>query len=44
MTPCARRQAGQTHVANFDTHELGDGVAERGHHAPDLPVAAFVNC
>ena len=44
MTPSACRQAGQAHIADFDAHELGDGVAERSHHAPNLAVTAFVNC
>ena len=43
VTPRACWQAGQAHVADFDAHELGDGVAERGHHAANLTVAAFVD-
>ena len=43
MPPGAGRQAGELNAADFDAHELGDRMAERGHHAAHLPVAAFVN-
>ena len=43
VPPGACRQAGQADIADFDADELCDGVAEGGHHAADLPVAAFVD-
>ena len=43
MPPGAGRQAGELDAADFDAHKFCDRVAERGHHAAHLPVAAFVD-
>ena len=43
MPPGTGRQTRELDAADFDAHKLCDRVAERGHHAAHLPVAAFVN-
>ncbi len=43
MPPSTRRQTGELDAADFDADQLRDRVAECGHHAPDLAVAAFVD-
>ena len=43
MTPGTGRQAGQANIANADTDQLGDGVAQCGEHAANLTVTALKN-
>ena len=43
MPPCARRQTGEPDGSDTDPDQSGDRVAERGHHAAYLPVAAFID-
>jgi len=41
VTPCAGREARQTHIADTDARQFGDRVADSGQHSPYLPVAAL---
>lgn len=43
MPPGTRWQTSELNTADFDTDQLCNRVAERGHHAPDLTVTAFID-
>lgn len=41
VTPCARRQPGQTDGPDTHAGQFGNGVTDSGQHAAHLPIAPF---